>query len=148
MTDEVFRMEPDTIETHKRLGILDRFLSRLSESQHPMLARLRDFVKQSAAAHSAARGLLKPFFLVRRTVRAFFRLRHVPRRLALAVRFCFRDVSQWLWPPPFSAKAAAFADARATGGAISLQELEVLWEATARCRNALCIAEGAELEQL
>src|SRR6266850_1164969 len=100
MTDEVFRMEPDTIETHKRLGILDRFLSRLSQSQHPMLVRLRDFVKHNAAAHSAARGLLKPLFLVRRTIQA---VRQFPRRLALMWRFFFRDVSQWIWPPPFSA---------------------------------------------
>jgi glycosyltransferase involved in cell wall biosynthesis len=63
-------------------------------------------------------------------------------------RFFFCDVSQWIWPPPFSAKAVALADARAIGGAILLQDLEVLWEAAARCRRALCIAEGAELEQM
>jgi glycosyltransferase involved in cell wall biosynthesis len=42
----------------------------------------------------------------------------------------------------------ALANARARGGAISLQELDLLWEAAARCRRVLCIAEGRELEQL
>jgi hypothetical protein len=110
-----------------------------------MLARLRDFVKQNAAIHSAARGLLKPAFWVRRSISA---LRQFPLGLALMWRSCCRDVPRWIWPPPFSPKTVALADARATGGAISLQELEVVWEAAGRCRRALCIAEGAELEQL
>jgi glycosyltransferase involved in cell wall biosynthesis len=57
-------------------------------------------------------------------------------------------VSRLIWPPAFSRKAVALANARARGGAISLQELDLLWEAAARCRRVLSIAEGAELEQL
>src|SRR5712671_1848585 len=152
MTGEVFRMEPDTRETHKRLGFLDRFLSRLSQSQHPMLARARDFVNRNVAIHSVARGLLKPAFWFRRGIAAIrlipYRLRLVWRWLARVAQFCFRPVARLIWPPPFTRKASAFADTRTTGGAISLQEMEILWEAAARCRRVLCIAEGAELEQL
>jgi glycosyltransferase involved in cell wall biosynthesis len=117
-----------------------------------MLARPRDFVKRNAAVHSAARGLLKPAFLFRRAIEEVrlipYRLALALRRLARLARFCFRPVSRLIWPPPFSAKAVAFAEARATGGAISLQELEDLWETAARCRRVLCIAEGPELAQL
>jgi glycosyltransferase involved in cell wall biosynthesis len=117
-----------------------------------MLARARDFVKRNGAIHSVARGLLKPAFWFRRGIAAIrqipYRLRLVWRWLARVAQFCFRPVARLIWPPPFTRKAVAFADARITGGAISLQEMEILWEAAARCRRALCIAEGAELEQL
>jgi hypothetical protein len=123
---------------------LDRFLSHLSHSQHPVLARPRDFVKRNTVVHAAVRGLLKPAFLVRRIGQL---LRH-PSHLAFILRSSLGPVSRLIWPPAFSRKAVALANARARGGAISLQELDLLWEAAARCWRVLCIAEGPELEQL
>jgi glycosyltransferase involved in cell wall biosynthesis len=56
-------------------------------------------------------------------------------------------VRRRIWPP-FSAKAVSLAEARAVGGAIALHELERVWDASDRCRRAVCIAEGLELRQL
>ena len=126
--------------------MLTRFLDWYFTTDDPSITAIRTFVRGNAVLRLTARAFLQ---LVRSII-------ELPRRIARLLR--------WTWflvthprsalamlrnalSPTFTKKTRAIARARASGGAISVPELEALWESAAKCRKALCIAAEPEARQ-
>lgn len=112
-----------------------------------MLLLYRRYVLKHPLLRLLARRTRKNAFLLRVFVGKCYRLLCRPSRIGPVLRDRAHAVRRWI-RPRFSPKAMALAEARAVGGAIPLQELERIWEASDRCRRAVCVATGLELRQL
>jgi glycosyltransferase involved in cell wall biosynthesis len=112
-----------------------------------MLLLYRRYVLKHPLLLLLPRRIRKNAFLLRALVGRCYRLLCRPSRIGPMLHDRAQAVRRWI-RPPFSAKAMTLAEARAVGGAIPLQELERVWEASDRCRRAVCVATGLELRQL
>jgi len=106
--------------------MISRVLELLSFSRHPVVASARDYVKRHKLLLEVVRALLS-------CVRTF---------LAAS-----RDLQEYLWPP-IAPNLQAILDARAIGGALSVSDLEMLWDAGKARPRALCLGGVPELEQI
>jgi glycosyltransferase involved in cell wall biosynthesis len=103
--------------------MLARLLHWYASTDAPAVVRSRDFVR----GHRALRSWAHAAILLARNP-----LREIGRRLR----------------PPIDSKLRAFMDARQVGGALSIADLERVWQAGQDSKRASCIAAPPECEQI
>jgi glycosyltransferase involved in cell wall biosynthesis len=124
--------------------MLTRFLDWYFSTELSTVVWIREFVRRHKALRAMARALL---FAIRGSIERLRMLHSNARALIRALPSTSYYLRDWMWPT-IDSSVSAILTARATGGAISISELEKIWDWGKRSRCALCLGAPPELAQI